>query len=97
MIVIRHLDNTNSECDQEIYCDIACFGTVRFGDWTTNIKTATLKIESVYDALNKIAESDQFNVYEDEHIIPNSHYPTIEDFLSEDSQEYCYSCKEELN
>ena len=87
MIVIRHLDNTNSECDQEIYCDIACFGTVRFGDWTTNIKTATLKIESVYDALNKIAESDQFNVYEDEHIIPNSHYPTIEDFLSVDSED----------
>tara|TARA_R100000458_G_scaffold35768_1_gene33161 strand:- start:214 stop:495 length:282 start_codon:yes stop_codon:yes gene_type:complete len=93
MIVIRHLDSTGSECDQQIYCDIACFGVVRFGDWTNH----TLKIQSSYDALNKIAESDQFNVYEDEHIIPNSHYPTIEDFLSEDSQEYCYSCKEELN
>ena len=97
MIVIRHLDNTNSECDQEIYCDIACFGTVRFGDWKTNIKTATLKIESSYDALNQIAELKQFNVYEDEHIIPNSHYPTIEDFLSVDFKEYCNGCRNELN
>ena len=88
MIVIRHLDSTGNECDQRIYCEIACFSV----DWTNR----TLKIESSYEALNQIAESNQFNVYENEHIIPNSHWPTIEDFLSEDYQEYCYNCGQQL-
>ena len=96
MIVIRNLDSSGNECDQEIYCDIACFSVVRFRDEITESEEVGIInqeiIESSYEALNQIAESEQFNDYENEHIIPNSHYPTIEDFLSVDSQEYCYSC-----
>ena len=96
MIVIRSLDNAGNECDQEIYCSFSCFADIRIGNWRINIKTATWKIKSMYAALNKIAESPLYNVYENEHIIPNLHYPTIEDFLSEDYQEYCYVCEEKL-
>jgi len=95
MIVIRHLDNTNSECDQEIYCDIACFDHAI--NWTDSGNPHDSNENDPHEALKYFAELKQFNVYENEHIIPNSHYPTIEDFLSEDSKEYCNGCKNELN
>jgi len=88
MIVLRDLDNNGNECDQELYCDIDCFGKVRYGSWKVNYR---------YASLISLSESDKCNVYEDEHIIPNSHYPTINDFLSVDYSEYCYSCSTKLN
>jgi len=96
MIVIRHLDSTGNECDQEIYCDIGCFED-SFKSLENVLQIGRFNIrQSTKMHLIQLAKSDQFNVYENEHIIPNSHWPTIEDFLSEDYEEYCYNCDEKL-
>ena len=94
MIVLRDLDNNGDECDQEIYCDYRCFGDVRYPTWNVNNGYALAYLSR---HLFSLSESDKYNVYENEHLIPNSHYPTISDFLSVDYSEYCYSCKTKLN
>ena len=96
MIVIRHLDSTGNECDQRIYCEIGCFED-SFKSIENVLQIGRFNIrQSTNSHLIELAKSNQFNVYENEHIIPNSHYPTIEDFLSVDYQEYCYNCGQQL-
>jgi|TARA_A100001518_G_C1182104_1_gene30029 hypothetical protein len=95
MIVIRNVDSTGSECDQKIYCNIACFDHEI--NWTDSGNPHDSNGSDPHETLKWFAELEQFTVYENEHIIPNSHYPTIEDFISEDFKEYCNSCQIELN
>ena len=66
MIVIRNVDSTGSECDQKIYCDIACFDHEI--NWTDSGNPHDSNGSDPHETLNWFAELEQFNVYENEHI-----------------------------
>jgi hypothetical protein len=85
MIVIRILDNENSsECDQEIYCN-NCYPIFKGKKYISN---------------NPNMSTNNFNIYSDsivEHDNFDGLWPTISDFLSEEYQEYCINCNQQLN
>ena len=78
MIVLRDLDNNGNECGQELYCDYSCFGDDRHPGWNVDNGYALAYLSRRLFALSK---SGKYNVYENENLISNSHYPTISDFL----------------
>ena len=84
MIVIRFLDdNNNLNGDQDIYCNDPC--KPNFEGWLGRIVNNDEVQFEIYS--NSIVEHDNFEGV----------WPTISDFISTDTQEYCKFCYKQLN